>query len=370
MKTHKNLILLIVTILSLSIVACKKKGCTDPSASNYNSTAKKDNGTCKYDTITEPTATLQRVFYGLDTRQHFDLYLPPGHNQNTKTILMIHGGAWVLGVNDDNSVQTFNGAVIDIVSGLLDEGYACAIMKYRLACYTTVNSNLTNNPNFYMDDMKEDIDLAINKLKSDATNLGISNNYFALIGESAGANIALLYGLNSTSDTDLKTIISMFAPTLMDEVQFKTNMTNAPYNNLPIINGVYIRKKANNCSLVTNQSVNFAWTLNSLCGITLTPSTTNPSYTNPLSPAYSGNIQRNLPVFLMHGSSDNLVPSSHADSMIVRLNSIYGTVNPSTNDFTGQHKMIKYQNCGHGWSGSCNKMIIKQDVIKWMNSHF
>ena len=221
-----------------------------------------------------------------------------------------------------------------------------------------------------MDDMIEDIDLTIDKLKSEASNLGISNNNFALIGESAGANIALLYSLKSTSDNDLKTVISMFAPTLMDETQFKTNMSTAPYNNLPVINGVYIRKNANNCSVVTNQSVNFVWTLNSLCGIQLTTSTTNPSFTNPLSPAHTSNIQRNLPVFLMHGENDDLIPSSHADSLILALNTAFNTSQGSLTDFTSQHKMLKYQNCGHGWSGSCNKYSIKQDVIKWMIAHF
>lgn len=42
-----NLILSIIALLLVG-TACKKKGCTDPAAENYNSSAKKDDGSCTY----------------------------------------------------------------------------------------------------------------------------------------------------------------------------------------------------------------------------------------------------------------------------------------------------------------------------------
>jgi hypothetical protein len=55
MNTLKfGLIFLIAASLGLSLGSCKKKGCIDQSASNYNSKAKKDDGSCTY----KPVITL------------------------------------------------------------------------------------------------------------------------------------------------------------------------------------------------------------------------------------------------------------------------------------------------------------------------
>lgn len=44
----KNLLKTLLLILPFFIVSCKKEGCTDPTALNYNVKAKVNNGTCKY----------------------------------------------------------------------------------------------------------------------------------------------------------------------------------------------------------------------------------------------------------------------------------------------------------------------------------
>lgn len=44
----KLILFLVVGLTATTITSCKKKGCTDSAAVNYNSKAKKDNGTCLY----------------------------------------------------------------------------------------------------------------------------------------------------------------------------------------------------------------------------------------------------------------------------------------------------------------------------------
>lgn len=53
----KKISLLLVLSLSLFALSCKKKGCIDETAINYNADAKKDDGSCEYDT-SKPTITI------------------------------------------------------------------------------------------------------------------------------------------------------------------------------------------------------------------------------------------------------------------------------------------------------------------------
>ena len=60
----KNLLLL-VAVATIGLTSCKKKGCTDPQAANYNSEAQKDDETCTYTpTIAITGATSMDVTLG------------------------------------------------------------------------------------------------------------------------------------------------------------------------------------------------------------------------------------------------------------------------------------------------------------------
>lgn len=50
--------ILLTLLVTITFISCRKKGCTDPYANNYNSTAQVDNGTCLYDSIIPNIASL------------------------------------------------------------------------------------------------------------------------------------------------------------------------------------------------------------------------------------------------------------------------------------------------------------------------
>jgi len=50
-------ILLIFNVLAIGVVSCKKQGCTDPLAENYNDKADKDDGSCTYAVATAASPT-------------------------------------------------------------------------------------------------------------------------------------------------------------------------------------------------------------------------------------------------------------------------------------------------------------------------
>lgn len=56
-----NKIIFSLAIATLALGACKKKGCIDPSASNYNDKAKKDDGSCTY-TEVEPAYAIPTTY--------------------------------------------------------------------------------------------------------------------------------------------------------------------------------------------------------------------------------------------------------------------------------------------------------------------
>ena len=47
--------ILTLAVATITLGSCKKKGCTDPLANNYNEKAKKDDGTCAFDPVISET---------------------------------------------------------------------------------------------------------------------------------------------------------------------------------------------------------------------------------------------------------------------------------------------------------------------------
>ena len=98
---NKKNILLIATGLVFCFTSCKKKGCTDPTATNYDAEAKKDDGSCEYANTPNYTVPSTYTFtdasgnntvsYGgqtarMDMLSEMVTYLKTANNDNTVTL--------------------------------------------------------------------------------------------------------------------------------------------------------------------------------------------------------------------------------------------------------------------------------------------
>lgn len=306
--------------------------------------------------------------YGSHPLQNMTLYLPKNRDSKTKTIVMVHGGGWVMGYKPDGKVTTFSGRFgWDILNPLIDEGYACAVIKYRTACYNSVSTNFTNNSTKYQDQMMEDIDLAINHIISNAGTYKIGDNHFQLLGESSGGHTVMTYAIRHNANPAVKSAASMFGPTDLDSDVWQQYLQSLPLVLTPEPN--YFLKASDNCTSVTNKQVQIFSSMKSFCDHqNLNTNGTDP-FLYPLCPSRPENILNTTPIFVMHGRADSLVPAIQADKMYDALVAKNGGGNCTASDFSCQYKKEIYDNCGHGWIGNCNKQQIMNDIVNWMNSH-
>jgi len=136
--------------------------------------------------------TLTDVAYGSDPEQTLDIYLPAGRDNDTKVLVMIHGGAWIEGDKDD-----FTDAVAIVRAQFPDFGIVN--INYRLATATS---------SAYPKQI-DDIKLVLEHLENGG--YVISNDY-AFLGASAGAHLAMLYSYKYDTDHDVKAIVDIVGP--------------------------------------------------------------------------------------------------------------------------------------------------------------
>ena len=133
-----------------------------------------------------------QVPYGLDPRQSLEIAYRPNDTTPTPMVLFIHGGSWISG--DKSVMRRYQQQVVDA-------GYGYVSMNYRF-----IMTGAT-----YLD-MLDDIQLVIQFLKDFASDLNVDTTRMAIVGESAGAHLAMLYAYRNVSPIPIEFAMALVPP--------------------------------------------------------------------------------------------------------------------------------------------------------------
>ncbi len=182
-----------------------------------------------------PERVILDTAYGPDARNKMDIYLPEGRNSSTKTVLLIHGGAWVQGDKKDMK------AAVDLFK-----------TKWPQAAYASINYRYANGNTVVCDNILSDIKAAVGLIENNRSKFHLSGQV-ALLGASAGAHLALMYAYTQNQQGTIKCVADLFGPTTLNDWQWYNSTFPLNYKDLM----TKITGSAWNESLYKNNSPNY-----------------------------------------------------------------------------------------------------------------
>jgi acetyl esterase len=190
----------------------------------------------------------------------------PAMSQNAPAVVLVHGGGWVRG---DRRVD-----VQPLFKPLSDAGFAWFSITYRLATDMTQFGVAIS-----------DVQDAVRYVRSHAATFNIDPDKIALIGESAGGQLAAMAALRGRGDTAVKAVVAFYAPS---DLVSLINSSN------------YVPAQIRACMRGT------PWGNLFMAGL------------SQLSPI--DNVRHDMPPFLLiHGTADGLVPFRQSTEMCERM---------------------------------------------------
>ena len=145
------------------------------------------------------------ISYGSDSEQVFDLYLPANRTNETKVMILVHGGGWVSG--DKNDMNPFKDYLLTQFPDI-----ALVNMNYRLANQTTPPYPMQIN----------DISNVVLYLKDRMDEYTISDR-IGFIGTSAGAHLSLLWSYAFDSQDQVNMVCGIVGPTNFTDPAYLEN---------------------------------------------------------------------------------------------------------------------------------------------------
>jgi acetyl esterase len=230
----------------------------------------------------------------------------PAAAKKSPAVIIVHGGAWVAGDRRYNVQPLFQ--------PLTDAGFAWFSISYRLA---------TDISQFgaAVSDVRE----AIRFVKSHAADYHIDADKIALVGESAGGQLAAMAVLRGGPDTSVKAVVALYTPS--DLVSLAKNSAYIPAS-------------------VRNSIHGTPWEPLVLAGLA------------QLSPINS--VRPGMPPFLLiHGTADSMVPFAQSREMCDRMQQAGASC-----------ELYPVEGGGHGmrWWESSPKLAAayKHKMIEWL----
>jgi len=246
----------------------------------------------------------QNVIYGFHERHTLDISYSSQLNEDATAILLIHGGSWIGG--DKSSMLKYRQSVIE-------NGYVYIAMNYRLI----------SNQSTYLD-MLEDLDLAIRYIKNQTTNMPIDMNQIVLLGESAGAHLAMLYSYRNTSPIPIQFLLALVPPVDFTDPNY-INFGN-PTNQLFLANQLMQTTVTSPNELIENGY---------------------PQSWLDASPIH--HLDGAIPTLMAYGAFDELIPQSNYERFLAKVDELEAPI-----------EAIRFPNSGHALD---NDPLILNDLF-------
>lgn len=134
--------------------------------------------------------------YGKSSQQVLDLYIPDGNLNNMPVVILLHGGAWSMGGLEYTGKHA---------QDICNKGFVVANVDYRY-----VSAKISAK------DLLADIQAAVTYVSNLSSKYGYAKKDYHIVGISAGAHLALLYGY---SNKNVKSITALCAPSRLDSAE-------------------------------------------------------------------------------------------------------------------------------------------------------
>jgi acetyl esterase len=230
----------------------------------------------------------------------------PATAQPAPAAIIVHGGGWTRG---DRRID-----VQPLFKPLADAGFAWFSISYRLATDVTQFGVAI-----------DDVEQAVRFVKTHAAEYNVDPNRIALIGESAGGQLAAMAALRAGGDASVKAVVALYTPT--DLVDLFEHSTFIPAQIRSGVRGTPFE------SFV-------------LAGL---------SQFSPIE-----NVRRDMPPFLLiHGTSDSLVPFAQSTHMCARMKQAGASC-----------EIYPVEGAGHGvrWWETSSRVsnTYKRKMVEWL----